>query len=236
MKKSIWIFLLILLFTNTLIAQNEILTDIDGNVYKTIKIGTQLWMKENLKTTKYNDGTLIPNVTDNTQWGKLTTGAYCWYNNDAETHKNPYGALYNWHTIETGKLCPKGWHVSSDKEWTTLMDYLGGYEMSGGKLKDADTTYWRSPNKGATNESGFTALPGGYRDVEGGTFLLNKAGFWWASTYDPGPSLIQLKKDDQAGPWFRVLFLEQISIKKNNSFPKGTGFSVRCLKDNLSHD
>ena len=187
-------------------------------------------MTENLKTTKYNDGTPIPNVTVDTQWVNLTTGAYCWYNNDAATYKNPYGALYNWYAVETGKLCPTGWHVSSDKEWTTLMDYLGGYAKVGGKLKDADTTYWSSPNKGATNESGFTALPGGCR-MDGEFYFLTNASYWWTSTYDPGPSLIQIQPGDQAGPWFRIIFSAQSSIKTNNCYPKVMGMSVRCLKD-----
>ncbi len=210
----------------------ESVKDIDGNVYKTVKIGTQVWMRENLKTTKYSDGTAIPNVIDDTQWAKLTTGALCWHGNDAATHKDPYGALYNWYAVETGKLCPTGWHVSSDKEWTVLMDYLGGYAMTGAKLKEAGTTHWSSPNAGATNESGFTALPGGSRDPDSGMFYtLMKAGWWWTSTHDRGPSLIQLRAGDQGGPWMRVIFWEQTSIKRNNAFLERTGFSVRCVKD-----
>ena len=226
------VFIVFLSISSKGIAQVSYATvkDIDGNEYKTVKIGTQVWMTENLKTTKYNNGTLIPNVTD-TQWKNLTTAEYCWHKNDAVAYKNPYGALYNWYVVETSKLCPKGWHVSSDKEWTTLMDYLGGYDVAGGKVKDADTTYWRSPNKGATNESGFSALPGGW--CEDGEFgYLRGAGWCWTSTYEPGPALIQLKKDEQAGPWMRVIFDSQISIKNNNSFHKGFGISVRCLKDN----
>ena len=116
----------------------------------------------NLKTTKYNDGTSIPNVTNDTSWSNLTTGAYCWYNNDV-SYKNPYGALYNWYAVNTGKLAPKGWHVPSDAEWTTLITYLGGESIAGGKLKEAGTTHWLSPNTEATNSTGFSALPGGRR-------------------------------------------------------------------------
>ena len=196
--------------------------DIDGNVYKTVQIGNQLWMTENLKTTKYNDGTPIPNVIDDTQWENLTTGAYSWSNHDA-ANKNPYGALYNWYAVETGKLCPTGWHVASDKEWTTLMVYLGGYAIAGGKLKDADTTYWGSPNKGATNESGFTAIPGGWRN-DNGAFSLFLCYWWTSSTYS--------RYTDVPGePRFYVIFRQQISIKKNHFLTKGNGLSVRCIKD-----
>jgi len=107
-------------------------TDIDGNVYHIVAIGTQVWMAENLKTTKYNDGTFIPLVTDSTAWGNLSTPGYCWYNNDAATYKNTYGALYNWFTVNTGKLSPKGWHIPSDTEWETLITYLGGESLAGG--------------------------------------------------------------------------------------------------------
>ena len=211
---------------------SESVKDIDGNVYNTVIIGTQVWMKENLKTMKYNDGTRIPNVTDGKQWGKLTTGAYCWLYNDATTQKSPLGALYNWYAVETGKLCPTGWHVASDEEWTTLHNYLGGYQLAGGKLKETDTTYWIGPNTGATNESGFTALAIGYLDKDNGLFLLlDRAAFWWTSTYEPGLALIQANKDQQAGPWMRVIFDNQSSIKANNSYAKTYGFSVRCMKD-----
>jgi uncharacterized protein (TIGR02145 family) len=141
-------------------------TDGDGNVYNTVTIGTQIWMKGNLKTMKFNYGTSIPNVTDNTTWAGLTSAAYCWYNNDAATYKTTYGALYNWYAVDVasndGKnVCPAGWHIPSDAEWTTLTDYLGGASVAGSKLKETGTTHWLSPNTGATNESGFTALPGG---------------------------------------------------------------------------
>jgi len=138
-------------------------SDIDGNVYNTITIGTQIWMKENLKTTKYNDGSSIPLVTDNTAWINLSTPGYCWYNNDAATYKSAYGAMYNWYTVNTGKICPPNWHVPTDTQWETLITYLGGKIIAGGKMKETGTAHWTSPNIGATNETGFTALPGGYR-------------------------------------------------------------------------
>ena len=135
-------------------------TDIDGNVYKTIVIGTQTWMAENLKVTNYNDSNSIPLVMDNSEWVALRKDAFCWYNNSEDTYKKVYGALYNAYTVSEGKLCPAGWHVPSVTEWETLCTYLGGDTVAGGKLKS--TIVWNSPNTGADNSSGFTALPGGY--------------------------------------------------------------------------
>ena len=158
--------------------------DVDGNIYKTVRIGTQLWITENLKVTKYNDGTGIPYVTDNASWGSLTTPGYCWYNND-EGNKAIYGTLYNFYAASTVNLCPTGWHVPTDDEWTTLSDYLGGRTIAGGKLKEAGTAHWNSPNTGATNETGFTALPAGYR-MPGGAFSSMGASniIWSSSVYD----------------------------------------------------
>jgi uncharacterized protein (TIGR02145 family) len=139
---------------------NNTVKDIDGNIYHTIKIGTQVWLKEDLKTTRYNDGTAIPYVTNDTEWVNLKTGAYRRCNND-DSNKAIYGALYNWYTLDNGKLCPSGWHIPLDNEWEALIDYCGGWEIAGGKLKEAGTQHWDAPNVGATNESGFTALPFG---------------------------------------------------------------------------
>jgi uncharacterized protein (TIGR02145 family) len=158
-------------------------TDIDGNIYHTVTIGSQVWLVENLKVTQYNDGTPIPLVTVGTDWGNLTTPAYCWYNNSYATYGSVYGALYNWYAVNTGKLCPPGWHVPTSAEWTVLTNYLGGESEAGGKLKETGTTHWASPNTGATNETGFTALPGGSR-YNTGSFQLNITfnGLWWSST------------------------------------------------------
>ena len=154
-------------------------TDYDGNHYSSVLIGSQIWMAENLKTIKYNDGTAIPLVTDATEWSNLTTHGYCWYNNDEATYGDTYGALYNWYTVETGNLCPTGWHVPTDAEWTELIDYLGGESVAGGKLKETGTTHWNSPNPGATNETGFTTLPGGYRaDFNGSSGDIGNGGYW----------------------------------------------------------
>ena len=155
-------------------------TDGDGNHYSVVQIGTQIWMGENLKTTKYNDGTSIPNVIDKVAWSNLTTPGYCWYNNDV-ANEITYGALYNWHAVNSNKLAPLGWHIPTDTDWTTLTDYLGGNNIAGGKLKDAGNTHYLSPNTGATNSSGFTALPGGYR-FEGIFYKKDSLAEFWSST------------------------------------------------------
>lgn len=167
------------------------ITDIDGNSYKTISLGSQVWMRENLKTTKYNDGTPIPNITVNSAWAALTTGAYCDYDN-TPSNSTTYGRLYNWFVVDNnaatkvgsngGKnVCPIGWHVPSDNEWTTLTTYLGGEPVAGGKLKETGTIHWLIDNIGATNESGFTALPSGYRN-NGIYCCYGTYGYWWGST------------------------------------------------------
>ena len=171
MKNKIWYYLLIVVFALISGCQKEgkfifmgspwisygSMTDKDGNIYKTILIGTQTWMVENLKTTKYNDGTSIPFVSEPTSWSNLSTPACCWQQNDP-ARKVTYGVLYNWYTINTGKLCPKTWHVPSDSEWTALTDYLGGENVAGGKLKESGFKHWYSPNTGATNEVAFSAF------------------------------------------------------------------------------
>jgi uncharacterized protein (TIGR02145 family) len=198
-------------------AQN--VKDIDGNVYKTVTIGKQVWMAENLKTTKFNDGTAISLVTEDQAWGALTTPAFCWYNKDAAANKNTYGALYNWYTVNTNKLCPKGWHVSTDAEWTTLTTSLGGESVAGGKLRESGITHWEKPNTGATNESGFTTLPGGYRNNHGAFANIGFFGFWWTAT-----------ENVPTASWGRTMgcaskdVLRIFSLKKN-------GYSVRCVKD-----
>ena len=194
-------------------------TDIDGNVYHTVKIGAQTWMVENLKTTHYNDGTAIPLVTHDTAWGSLTTPGYCWYNNDQATYGSTYGALYNWYAVNTGKLCPTGWHVATDAEWTQLTDYLGGVWVAGGKMKEAGLSHWQSPNTGATNSSGFTAFPGGYRFTDGSFYLLTYYAYFWSSS--------QL---DATYAWHRYL-LYGYEYVFSYYYLKTYGFSCRCLQD-----
>jgi len=198
----------------------EVIKDGDGNGYTSITIGTQVWLKENLKTTKYNDGVEIPNVTNNSDWGNLTSGAYCWYDNDEATFKNTFGALYNWHTTNNGKLCPIGYHIPSDAEWTKLTEYLGGTSIAGGKLKEIGTTHWMTPNTGATNESSFTALPGGWRSYSGTFNLKAEISYWWSTTqYDSPESAYSRSLGHDSN-----IFYRHGSNKKNGHF-------VRCLRD-----
>ncbi len=212
--------------------------DIDGNVYKTIEIGTQTWMAENLKTTRYNDGTTIPIVTDNTEWIYLTSPGYCWYNNDPTTYKNTYGALYNWHTVNTDKLCPAGWHVPSDSEWSEMENYLiaNGYNYDGATIGNkiakslAATTIWASSaNTGAVgntdysakrNATGFTGLPGGFRYYYGPFDHINFVTYWWSAT-----------EIDNLTAYPRQIGYSWDGIYRHINMPKTFGFSVRCIKN-----
>jgi uncharacterized protein (TIGR02145 family) len=198
-----------------------VIKDIDGNTYQTVWIGDQLWFAENLKTTHYNDGTPIPNVTDDTAWSALSTGARSYYGNDSTTNAPVYGALYNWYAEENGKLCPSGWHVPTDTEWTDLTDTLGGLSEAGGKLKEVGTVHWESPNTGTgvTDEVGFIALPGGRRLDSGAFSFIGDYGYWWSAT-----------SGSLYFSWFRYLSYDNASVTKNFS-NKRYGFSVRCLRD-----
>jgi uncharacterized protein (TIGR02145 family) len=199
-------------------------TDLDGNTYKTIKIGTQEWMVENLRTTKYKNGNDIQLVTDDTDWENANYGAWCWYNND-NNHEVPYGKIYNWYAVNDGRgLCPTGWHVPSHEEWTTLTTYLGGDSIAGGKMKEEGTTHWSPPNMEATNESGFTGLPGGVRFTFGSFGFFSNNGYWWSST---GIS---------SSAWYRVLDYNSGSVTVSGDVivtidDKRLGLSVRCVRD-----
>jgi len=197
--------------------------DIDGNTYNVVAIGTQVWMAENLKTTKYNDNSTIPLVTDASAWAALTTPAYCWYNNDEATYKATSGALYNWYTVDAasngGKnVCPTSWHIPTDAEWTTLTTYLGA-AVAGGKLKETGTTHWLSPNTGATNETGFTALPGGYRNDTGFYGSFRDLGYWWSST----------EYSTTNARWYGMSHT-YASLNWGN-YLEQWGLSVRCVRD-----
>lgn len=199
------------------------MTDQNGNTYKTITIGTQTWMAENLRVTKYRNGDPIPNVTDNTAWTTLTTGAYCSYGNTANKDDiASYGRLYNWYAASDSRnIAPLGWHVFTDAEWTTLTTYLGGEDVVGGKMKEAGTTHWwTSPNTGATNESGFTALPSSFRDGTNGTFnYLGYVGYWWSST-----------ADGATNAWSRCMSYDNARCDRDNVI-KQSGIAVRLIKD-----
>ncbi len=196
------------------------LTDIDGNEYKTVTIGNQIWMAQNLAVTRYNDGKEIQLVTDSVKWTSLTSPAFSWYNNDEEVYKKSYGALYNGYTAGSGKLCPAGWHVPSDSEWDLLAAYLGGADVAGGRMKESGTSRWVRPNTGASNMSNFNALPGGLRYYDGNFRDLGFGAYWWSST--------QLNPERA---FFRFVFHEESTIFRFDNL-KRIGFSVRCLKDN----
>ncbi|MGA1976611.1 MAG: FISUMP domain-containing protein [Bacteroidales bacterium] len=193
----------------------------NGQTYNTAKIGSQTWMTENLKSTKYNDGTPIPLITtNNAARSNLEAPAYCWYNNDSSNFKATYGALYNWYAVSTDKLCPKGWHVPSNDEWTTLINYLGGLGEAGGKLKEIGMTHWKSPNTSATNESGFTALPSGAHSTGTSFITIGYIGGWWSLTE---------YNTDQAWIWCLIYDASNVTKGYTN---KRYGYSVRCVKDN----
>jgi uncharacterized protein (TIGR02145 family) len=205
-------------------APTNTITDIDGNVYHTVTIGTQVWTVENLRTTKYNNGISIPLVTDSATWRNLSTPGYCWMNNDA-SYKNVYGALYNWYTVNTGKLAPTGWHVPSDAEWTILTDFHGGELVAGGNMKtvgtiEAATGMWYDPNTGATNEFGFSGLPGGARfDGHFNLDYIGHLGYWYSST-----------SAGATDAWGRQLNYNQGDAYRGD-WGVTPGFSVRCVKD-----
>jgi uncharacterized protein (TIGR02145 family) len=194
-------------------------TDIEGNSYKTVKIGDQWWMAENLKTTLYNDGSEIPLVTGILVWKGLRSSAYCWYENNI-SYKNDYGALYNWYVVKTGKLCPTGWHVPNNNEWSTLVTYLGGIEVASGKLKETGISHWITPNKGATNESGFTALPGGRRDYFGVFNYADTIGYWWYGN-----------ESYPDHPYSTSITYNSTFFYEDKYCEYFWGFSVRCVKD-----
>jgi uncharacterized protein (TIGR02145 family) len=195
-------------------------TDVEGNVYPTIKIGHQEWMVENLRTVTYNDGTPIPNVTDGPAWSKLASDAYSWYDNDV-ANKDVYGALYNWYAVDKKKLCPAGWSIPSSDSWGVLANSLGGKAVSGGRMKEMGTTRWDPPNTGATNASGFSARPAGSRYLDGGFVYKGQFAFWWCSDQ----KLLSLP----ATSWFwDVTSTTADSGGAQSQWPMG--YSVRCLR------
>jgi uncharacterized protein (TIGR02145 family) len=199
------------------------LTDYNGNVYNIVQIGTQCWMKENLKVRNYQNGAAIPIITGNSTWIGLSTGARCWFLNDSATYSATYGALYNWFAVGNNNgLCPTGWHVPSYADWTILTNFLGGLNVAGGHLKETGITHWWSPNTGATNSSGFSALPGGYRDPDDGFFIwIGGMGLWWSTT----TTLHGVSH-------YRGLHHDASNVGASNANNKA-GFSVRCLNDSM---
>jgi uncharacterized protein (TIGR02145 family) len=222
------------------------ISDIDGNVYNTVLIGAQCWTKENLRVRRYNNGTAIPFDTtggisgSSSTWQNLTIGAHTFYAHDSMTttpsNLTKYGYLYNWYaakgiyttgtitSTDTGKICPSGWHVPTDTEWTTLTSELGGESVAGGKMKSIGTAYWSSQSAGTDNSSGFSALPGGYRYSDGSFNFIRDNAFFWSAT-----------EDGSSSAWFRDLTsLSSGNVYRLNGFnynSKSSGASVRCLRD-----
>jgi uncharacterized protein (TIGR02145 family) len=193
-------------------------TDIDNNLYHLVQIGTQVWMRENLKTTHYKNAEYVFNAVTASDWSVDKGGAYCNFNNDA-ANAAVYGRLYNFYAISGGNLAPAGWHVPTDTEWNLVMTYLGGSANAGGKLKETGQAHWSSPNYGATNESGFTAVGGGYRDDQGVFESFLWGGNYWLNTvYNSENSLF-------------ILINSQETKVYGNPWLKGYGYSIRCLRD-----
>jgi uncharacterized protein (TIGR02145 family) len=221
MKKELRIsgvILLLFLIHSCKKGNDNIIRDGDGNIYTSVKIGTQIWMAENLKTTKYNDGTDIPEVTGTLEWTNLTSPGYCWYDNDI-ANKNLCGAFYNWYTVNTGKLCPTGWHIPTDSDLTAFIKFLGGIN-SAGKIKETGNIHWKNPNLGATNESGFNAIASGSRSGYDGIFYqIGEYDMWWYfnnSVSDP--------------VYFFIIYYDSVAFNFFSA-SKRDGISVRCLKD-----
>jgi uncharacterized protein (TIGR02145 family) len=198
-------------------------TDIDGNLYYTVQIGTQCWTQSNLKVSKYRNGDSIPTGLSNSSWGGTTSGAYAIYNNDP-VNDGLYGKLYNHYAVmDTRGLCPTGWHVPTDLEWSTMDNLLGGYTVAGGALKSTATQPtpggWVSPNTGATNSTGFAAMPGGIRNYAGADFnSVGIYGSWWSSSLDGNNA------------WPRFLYFNSINFSRISEF-RNYGYSIRCLRD-----
>jgi uncharacterized protein (TIGR02145 family) len=194
------------------------ISDVDINTYNTVQIGQQCWMKENLKTSRFRNGDLIP-VVVYSAWGVLTTEGRDWYSGDSTTYEYPYGNLYNWYAVADSRgLCPTGWHVPTDAEWTMLTTNLGGESVAGGRLKSTSSSYWGSTNTNADNLTGFSALPGGERSTGGTNVNNGSAASFWSAT------------DNGSNAWFRYLRFSD-GMMTRGSFGKTYGASVRCLKD-----
>ncbi|MDD5529167.1 MAG: fibrobacter succinogenes major paralogous domain-containing protein [bacterium] len=194
--------------------------DKEGNTYKTIKIGEQVWMAENLNVSHYRNGDTVPQVQAAKEWINLTTGAWCYYENNVENGKT-YGKLYNWYAVNDPRgLAPEGWHIPTDDEWTILTNCLGGEDIAGGKLKENCTTLWWSPNTGATNKSGFSALPGGHRGDNNGAFgVIGNGGYWWSAT-----------EFNATYAWSRLMYYDYANVYRKG-YNKKYGFSIRCVKN-----
>jgi len=198
-------------------ATGQTISDVDGNIYQIVTIGHQVWMAENLRTTRFNDGTAIKNITiPDEAWANTRHNAYCWYLNNAD-NKALYGALYNWAAVKTGKLCPEGWHVPYSEEWLALVNQFG--TIAGARLKEKGTAHWKKNTDNVTNETGFTALPGGQRQKTGTFASAEYMGTWWTQT-EVNP--------EQANS-YNMFDYTSLVIKYNSD--KTEGHSIRCIRD-----
>ncbi len=205
--------------TEELLIVNGEVTDIEGTTYPTVTIGTQIWMASNLKTGSYSNGEAIPNIVDNFDWRNLSYGSWSSYEHNI-SNEDIFGKLYNWYAVtDSRNLCPTGWHVPTNEEWTTLREYLGANTIAGGKMKSTGTAYWNSPNGEATNESGFSGLPGGIRIVAGDFIFFGIQGHWWCANESGPNNGIERKLNSDNGD------LDTYSPGKNS------GLSVRCIQD-----
>ncbi len=217
MQRIILIFICLLFVMNN---RAQTVTDYDGNVYSVIVIGSQAWLKENLKTTHYRNGVVIPHIPGGANWASLTSGARCYYDNDSSSYDSVYGVLYNWFTVNNSNgLCPEGWHVPTDGEWTVAENFLGGSGIAGGAMKEAGTLHWLSPNAGATNSSGFTGLPGGMLSTTYAFQYIRENGLWWTSTLQP-----------PAYAWGRYFYYMNTGVERD-PVPKTIALSIRCIRD-----
>ena len=204
---------------------NTKIVDVEGNNYNTVKIGTQIWMAENLKTTKYRNGDSIVTTTPSTKdiyWESAPKYQWAFWGDESKVAT--YGRLYTWYAVtDSRNVCSTGWHIPTNEEWEELIIFLGGWMTASGKLKETGTTHWQSPNTGATNEKGFTALPGGYRDYSNDFEWFGLYGLWWSSTegYD----------DDNGSAMGRMMDCNSSDVSTYDA-RKQSGFSVRCIKDN----
>ena len=199
-------------------------TDASGNVYSVVTIGTQKWLQQNLRTTKFNDGSPIPHVSDSISWLNLTGPGYCWYDNDSASYADPYGVLYNFYVIDSTvngnkNPCPVGFHMPSQSEWLTLINYAGGSTTCGVKLMEAGTAHWTPPNSMPTNELMFTALPGGFRDWQSKFDLISSKGYHWTAS-----------EVNTTAAW-KYHFDSNDAVIFKSGIDKNSGTSIRCIKD-----
>ena len=208
-------------FSQTINFEFYLCADPDSNYYTTVKIGNQIWMAENLRTSKFANGISIPKVLDNLQWGNLTSPAYSWYDNDSVEYDSKFGKFYNWYAVNDSRsVSPTGWHVPSKQEWGTLVNYVGGIDVAGGMLKENCSGIWNPPNAGANNKFGFTALPSGYRNSYGTFDDVYYNGYWWTST-----------QEDALFSYYQPALFDQVFVFMSY-YDKDVGYTLRCVKNN----